>query len=214
MSTTTMGDLFARAEADGFSGKDMPHGEFDVRVKSAKVRIAKKTGQERITVTFEALSGLGTCQDGSNFNPDGESHYFWFKFLSNFIDVKEFFTNFQAATVTDTANAIQQLADGQQLNLRINLQAQVDNPDYNEVAYLGPATGVADVLSSGIEASTPVASPVDTPTAAAFTPPPAPAAPPDAQAEAAVAAPSTPASSPAAPDAAVADDTEVSPWDE
>lgn len=229
MTTTTMGDLFAKAEKDGFSGKDMPHGEFDVRVKSATVKIAKKSGQERLVVTLEALSGEGACQDGSNFNPEAESHYFWFKFLSNFIDTKAFFTANPTANVTQIGAAIQQLAEGGQLNMRIRLSAQVDNPQYSEVTYLGPATGAADVFGSAAPAAAvPAAAPVAVPTAAAPAPPaaqpaaaaPAAAAPPAAEpvvapaAVAEAAPPAAPAPPPAAPPAAAPVATEAAPWDE
>jgi len=142
MANVNMADLFAGAEAAGFSGADLGHGAYDVKVKRTSVK--DSPGGERLLVTYEALSGKGTVLDGQTFNPDNKGLMFhWFRFLGKFNIGKEFFASNPTITVEQIGQTMVSAAEQGQ-TFRIRYQAQENNDVYSEVIVLGPATGEAD----------------------------------------------------------------------
>lgn len=186
MTTYSMGQMYADAEAEGFSGADLPHGEYDVRVKRSSVKEAKG-GAERLLVTFEAVSGQGSVLTGQNWNPGPDesaknSRFYWFRFLANLGIGKEFFQSNPQITVEQIGQVLVQMAQ-QGRTYRIKVSAR---GEYTDVEVLGAATGAPDAPAAGVSPA-PAPAPAAAPAAA---PQPAPVAPPVAAAPVAPGSPS------------------------
>jgi len=145
MASTNMAALFAGAEDAGFSGKDLSHGDYDVRVKRSSV---KSGATERLLITFEAISGAGTCLEGQSFNPENKGSMFhWFRFLANFGIGRDFIMANPDITVEQIGMQIVSASDQGQ-TFRIRFQQQESNQQYDEVVILGDATGEPDAPKS------------------------------------------------------------------
>lgn len=152
MASTNMAALFAGAEDAGFSGKDLSHGEYDVRVKRSSV---KQGASERLLITFEAISGAGTCLEGQSFNPENKGSMFhWFRFLANFGIGRDFIMANPEITVEQIGMQMVAAADQGQ-SFRIRYQQQENNQQYDEVVFLGDATGEPDAVKSAGRAAPP-----------------------------------------------------------
>jgi len=183
MTNYNMGQMFADAEAAGFAGRDLPFGEYDVKVKRTGVKQATKG--ERLFVTFESLSGQGTVLDGQNWTPTTEgtedeiksakgSRFHWFRFLANFGLGQEFFAGNPTITPEQIGTVLTQQAESGQA-VRIKVYA---SGNWTNVDILGPATGAPDAPEVAAQAVTAKAPAVAPQPAASVTPAPeAPSAP-------------------------------------
>ena len=197
MTQTNMAALFAQAKEQGLDYENLPHGEFDVKIKSAKATTTKAENS-RLSVTFEALSGADTAITGQNVPGADASKgavYYWFKFVGNFGFDESFWTNpaNAAVGVEELATMINQMGDQRPMRISISQQG---NTNYTDVEILGPATGQPDA-PAGAAPAAPAPAPA---TASAPTPPPAAAAAPQD------------AAAPTPPPAAQASGTPAPPW--
>ena len=162
MTTINMADLYAGAESEGFSGADLTHGTYDVKVKRTSVKSGEKG--DRLLVTFESLDGAGTVLEGQSFNPNNKGMMFhWFRFLAHFQMGKEFFASNPTISVEQIGQFMVQGAERGQ-TFRIRYQPQEGSDQYSEVVILGPATGEGSVArtASTLPAVAPAPAPVPT----------------------------------------------------
>jgi len=151
MASMSMAEHFANTDIN----EDLPHGEFDVKVKRTMVKPGKVEGDSRVLVTWEALSGAGTVLEGQGYMPSNPKTLFhWFNFITKMGFTKEFMQNNPDVTSHDIASYIDAAKDTD--TYRIRIEPQANNPQYNRVTILGAATGEADVLSAQESAPSPV----------------------------------------------------------